>query len=73
MGWLVVGDEVLITTESTDNKLINISVVSVVLSASVVKIVIHDPPNKPWLDRAFMEFNLLDPVAILRSNAEFWC
>jgi len=60
--------ETLIATDHTEQKLMNISVVSVVISTSVVKIVILSPPTIPKLDRNFGELNLLAPAALSRSN-----
>jgi len=63
--------ERLITTEGTEKKFMNIPVVSVVLSAFSGKNRHAQSPKKPELDRNFKELNLLDPVALLRSNTEF--
>jgi len=63
--------EILIATDHTEKKLINISVVSVAISTSVVKIVTHNLAEKPELDCNLRELNLLDFVALLRSNTEF--
>jgi len=47
-------------------------VISVVISASEVKIVTHNPAENPELDRNLRELSLPGPVALLRSNTEFW-